>query len=65
MAMVSLQPGTVAPPMVEQKDPLAGMVLLTAEGQGPRAKAAIEITKNALKRIRVAMAKEGVSPEQG
>ncbi len=41
------------------------MTLLTAEGQEPRAKAAIEITRNALKRIRVAMAREGVSPEQG
>jgi iron-sulfur cluster assembly protein len=49
----------------EKKDPFAGMTVLTAEGQEPRAKAAIEITKNALKRIRVAMAKEGVSPEQG
>lgn len=65
MAMVSLQPGIAAPPKVEQKNPLAGMVLLTAEGQAPRAKAAIEITKNALKRIRVAMAKEGVSPTEG
>src|SRR5215475_12134574 len=49
----------------EKKDPFAGMTLLTAEGQEPRAKAAIEITKNALKRIRIAMAKENVSPEQG
>jgi iron-sulfur cluster assembly protein len=49
----------------EKKDPFAGMTVLTAEGQEPRAKAAIEITKNALKRIRVAMAKENVSPEQG
>ena len=68
MAMVSIQPttsqsATSAPP--EQKDPLAGMILLSAEGQEPRAKAAVEITKNALKRIRVAMAKENVSPEQG
>jgi iron-sulfur cluster assembly protein len=47
------------------KDPFAGMTLLTAEGQSPRAKAAIEITKNALKRIRVAMAKEGISPDAG
>ncbi len=47
------------------QDPLAGMTLLTAEGQQPRAKQAIEITRNALKRIRVAMSKEGVSPEQG
>jgi len=49
----------------EKKDPFAGMTLLTAEGQEPRAKAAIEITKNALKRIRIAMGKEGVAPEQG
>ena len=49
----------------EAKDPLAGMVLLSAEGQTPRAKQAVEITKNALKRIRVAMAKEGVSPAEG
>jgi len=51
--------------MPELKDPLAGMVLLNAEGQAPRAKQAVEITKNALKRIRVAMAKEGVSPAEG
>jgi iron-sulfur cluster assembly protein len=63
-----LQPGTSAPAAgasTEAKDPLAGMTLLTAEGQQPRAKAAVEITKNALKRIRVAMAKEGVLPDQG
>lgn len=65
MAMVTLQAGSTPPPMPEKKDPLAGMVLLSADGQAPRAKQAIEITKNALKRIRVAMAKEGVSPEQG
>src|SRR5262245_19429390 len=68
MASTLLQPGTAAPApgaSAEQKDPLAGMTLLNAEGQAPRAKAAVEITKNALKRIRVAMAKEGVSPEQG
>ena len=47
------------------KDPFAVMTLLTAEGQSPRAKAAIEITRNALKRIRVAMAKEGISPDAG
>jgi iron-sulfur cluster assembly protein len=63
-----LQPGTAAPAAgasAEHKDPLADMTLLTAEGLQPRAKAAVEITKNALKRIRIAMAKEGVSPEQG
>ncbi len=68
MAMVTLQPTTsqaasLAPPA--PKDPLAGMTLLTADGQQPRAKQAIEITKNALKRIRVAMAKEGISPDAG
>jgi len=66
--MVSIQPttpqsATAAAP--EQKDALAGMTLLNADGHEPRAKAAVEITKNALKRIRIAMAKEGVSPEQG
>src|SRR6202789_3502156 len=67
MPTTLLQPGTSAPKPAASAptDPLAGMTLLTAEGQQPRAKAAIEITKNALKRIRVAMAKEGVSPEQG
>jgi iron-sulfur cluster assembly protein len=69
MAMVTLQPTTsrdaTAPVEQQSKDPFAGMTLLTAEGQQSRAKAAIEITKNALKRIRVAMAKEGVSPDQG
>src|SRR6202046_1678887 len=69
MSTVSISTSTSqsmsAPAPDANKDPLAGMTLLTADGQQPRAKAAIEITKNALKRIRVAMAKEGVSPEQG
>ena len=68
MSSTLLQPGTSAPApgaSAAAKDPLAGMTLLNAEGHEPRAKAAVEITKNALKRIRVAMAKEGVSPEQG
>src|SRR5215831_18931005 len=68
MSMVSIQPTTSqsASAKPEQpKDQFAGMTLLNAEGHEPRAKAAVEITKNALKRIRVAMAKEGVSPEQG
>src|ERR1700722_455486 len=64
MAATLLQPGTSAPPVTKQ-DPLAGMTLLTAEGQQPRAKQAIEITKSALKRIRIAMAKEGISPAAG
>ena len=65
MAMTMLQSGSAAPSRPEVKDPLAGMVLLTAEGHAARAKQAIEITRNALKRIRVAMAKEGVSPDDG
>src|SRR5437762_6143071 len=70
MAMVTLQSAAErdaahAADSGEKKEPLAGMTLLTAKGQQPRAKAAIEITERALKRIRVAMAKEGVSPEQG
>lgn len=69
MSMVSIQPNTsqsaTAATAEQPKDPLAGMTLLTAEGLQPRAKAAVEITRNALKRIRIAMAKEGVSPEQG
>ena len=69
MSMVSIQPTTsksaTAAAAEEPKDKFAGMTLLSAEGQEPRAKAAVEITKNALKRIRMAMAKEGVSPEQG
>jgi iron-sulfur cluster assembly protein len=67
MSTTLLQPGTAPPKPAASApaDPLAGMILLTAEGQQPRAKQAIEITKSALKRIRIAMAKEGVSPEQG
>ena len=65
-SLTSLSLGSTAlPPRPEAKDPLAGMVLLTAEGQQPRAKQAVEITRNALKRIRVAMAKEGISPDAG
>ncbi len=63
-----LQPGTTAPKpgaSTAATGPLAGMTLLTAEGQAPRAKAAVEITRNALKRIRIAMAKEGISPDAG
>ena len=69
MSTVSISTSTSqsmsAPAPATPKDPLAGMTLLTAEGQTPRAKNAIEITKNALKRIRVAMAKEGISPNAG
>jgi len=70
MAMVTLQTAAemeaahAAAVSGEKKDPLAGMNVLTAEGQEP-GKKGIQITDKALKRIRVAMAKEGVSPEQG
>ncbi len=65
MAMVTLAPGTSAPPKVE-RDPLAGMVVLQPDAvEGAPSPKGIQITKNALKRIRVAMAKEGVTPEAG
>src|SRR5438874_5923659 len=70
MAMVTLQTAAemeaahAAAAAGEKKDPLAGMNVLTAQGQEPGQKG-IQITEKALKRIRIAMAKEGVSPEQG
>jgi len=66
MAMVTLQTAAEmeaaqkAAASGQTKDPLAGMNVLTAQGQEPG-----QITEKALKRIRVAMAKENVSPEQG
>ncbi|MEO6924240.1 MAG: iron-sulfur cluster assembly accessory protein, partial [Bryocella sp.] len=69
MTMVTLQTETdraahAASPAGQTKDPLAGMTVLTAEGQEPTQKG-IQITATALKRIRIAMAKENVSPDQG
>jgi iron-sulfur cluster assembly protein len=70
MAMVTLQTAAemeaahAAATSGEKKDPLAGMNVLTAQGEEP-GKKGIQITEKALKRIRVAMAKENVSPEQG
>ena len=71
MAMVTLQTAaemeaqkSQTPAAGQTKDPLAGMTVLTAEGQELGQKG-IQITEKALKRIRVAMAKECVSPEQG
>jgi iron-sulfur cluster assembly protein len=55
-------PGAQAP--APPKDPLAGKNVLTANGQ-PAEQKGVQITDKALKRIRVAMAKENVSPEQG
>src|ERR1700730_18006259 len=40
------------------------LAVLNAENAAPNQKG-IQVTERALKRIRVAMAKEGVSPEQG
>lgn len=66
MAMVTLAPGTSAPPKVDEKNPLAGMVVLEPDAvEGPSSPKGIRISKNALKRIRVAMAKEGISPDAG
>ena len=71
MTMVTLQTAaemeaqkSQTPAAGQTKDPLAGMTVLTAEGQELGQKG-IQITEKALKRIRVAMAKEGVSPDQG
>jgi iron-sulfur cluster assembly protein len=68
MAMVSLQTAEQRDAehaaAGEKKDPLAGMTVLTAEGQTPGQKG-IQVTLKALKRIRNAMAKENVSPEMG
>ncbi len=48
----------------EKKDALAGMNVLNPDGL-ESAQKGIRITEKALKRIRVAMAKEGVSPTAG
>ncbi len=54
-------PGASAP---LPTDPLAGQVVLNADGQAPGQKG-IQLTKRALKRIRIAMAKENITPDQG
>ncbi len=60
MQIVSISPSTIqpigapgqsigktpVPPPDAPQDPFAGMTLLTAEGQQPRSKSAIEITRN-------------------
>ena len=49
-------------------DPLAGQVVLNADDQTPEQIAAqkgIQVTMRALKRIRIAMAKENITPDQG
>jgi len=52
------------PPPAAQHNPLANQTVLTAHGQSETQKG-IQLTERALKRIRIAMAKENVSPEQG
>ena len=58
---------TAPPARRDNKDPLAGMTLLNPDGLCPRPRPSSPPSRSpqALKRIRVAMAKEGVSPEQG
>ena len=66
MAMVNIQTAAELEasrnaPSGVSKDPLAGKTVLTANGQAAEQKG-IQITDKALKQIRVAMAKENVSP---
>ncbi len=66
MATVQLTTGTPPPPAASAPDPLAGVTLLIPAGISPEAAVkGIRLTPKALKRIRAAMAKENVSPEQG
>ena len=66
MAMVTLQ--TETPTGASAPQPLAppapASPVLTAEGEAPGGKT-IQVTVRALKRIRAAMAKEGISPAVG
>lgn len=66
MSTTLLQPGTTAPKSGAQapSDPLAGQTILTADGQTPAQKG-IQLTPRALKRIRIAMAKENITPDAG
>jgi iron-sulfur cluster assembly protein len=65
MSMVTLQTetpkGAVAAPTVAAAPPSP---TLTADGESDGAKG-VQVTLRALKRIRVAMAKEGITPEAG
>ena len=54
------------PPAASAPDPLAGVTLLNPDGMSPEAAVkGVRLTPKALKRIRAAMAKENVSPEEG
>src|ERR1019366_10658566 len=66
MAMVTLQTETPTGATAAQaRAPAApASPVLTADGQSPDAKG-IQVTLRALKRIRIAMAKENITPEAG
>jgi iron-sulfur cluster assembly protein len=67
MAMVTLQTetptGAFAEPAHEPSS-TPGQAVLTADGEAPGAKG-VQVTLRALKRIRAAMAKEGITPDAG
>ena len=66
MSMVQLSTGTPPPPAANAPNPLDGVTLLIPAGISAEAAVkGIRLTPKALKRIRSAMAKENVSPEQG
>jgi len=68
MSMVTLQTAAErdAQHAAGPADPLAGVTLLIPNGLSEEAAAkGVRLTPKALKRIRAAMAKENVSPEQG
>jgi iron-sulfur cluster assembly protein len=68
MAMVTLQTetptGAQAAQVHEPAAPSPGQAVLTADGEAPGAKG-VQVTLRALKRIRAAMAKEGITPDAG
>ena len=65
MSMVTLQTETPKGASAEPHAPAAPpSPILTADGESPTAKG-IQVTLRALKRIRVAMAKEGITPDAG
>jgi iron-sulfur cluster assembly protein len=64
MSMVTLQTATPSGASATPAPPAPTSPILTAEGDqtGPKG---IQVTLRALKRIRIAMAKEGITPEAG
>jgi iron-sulfur cluster assembly protein len=67
MAMVTLQtetPSGLSSEAPVAAPPTAGQAVLNADGEAAGAKG-IQVTLRALKRIRVAMAKEGITPDAG